>query len=83
MKLRFPIFVLSLLVAGGLLVYGLFFYRVDVYKKRSPQDPPDIKRVVAVTLGELALTDAIAKERFQIDDTGFLTDMEQEAECFT
>ncbi|MCU0725154.1 MAG: hypothetical protein MUE73_05095 [Planctomycetes bacterium] len=86
MKLRFPIFVLLLLVSAGLLGYGVFLHEAPVFKKPDPRDNGAIEKQAPVRLGEFALTDWIASERIQRQELGgkvYLIDLEQQAECFS
>jgi hypothetical protein len=84
MSLRFPVFVLVLLVGVGMVGYGLFGVEEKLYEKPDPRDDPEnLPEETAFSVGELQLTDWISKERVIRDAWGHLIDLEQEAECFS
>ena len=84
MSLRFPVFVLVLLAAAGLVGYGLFGSQTRLYEKPDPRDDPvNLPEKSSFFVGEITLTDWISKERVIRDSWGHLIDLEQEAECFS
>jgi hypothetical protein len=86
MKLRFPTFLLLLVVSAGLLAYGMFVHEAPVFKQPDARDNGAMDKQTPVMLGEFVLTDWIASERIQRQEFGgklYLIDLEQQAECFS
>ena len=84
MSVRFPVFVLVLLAAAGMVGYGLFGSQTMLYQKPDLRDDPkNLPEESAFYVGEIMLTDWISKERVVRDDWNHLIDLEQEAECFS
>ena len=84
MKLRFPLFILFLLLSLGMAVYGLVGHTVTLYEQPAPEDEgPVLPEGLDFIVGEIVLTDWTRGERVEFDDYGRLIDTAQEAECFS
>ena len=87
MNLRFPAFVLFLLISLGMVAYGIFGNRTKLYENPSPEDLAKglgVNEKSAFTVSEVRMTDWISKERV-VYDTGFscLIDTAREAICYS